>query len=171
MIKNIKTVVQEYKKLPAEEKTKFWKLLFLPYLSTADNVKAWITISIHVIFVVVGVNILWHLPATSLVQNFVIGYASMSMILFTVSNSLLTLDKGLRERDAIRKKEETEKLQNILKAVNEQLIANLKKTSGREHINEDPISIMAASLDAQDKKVHRPETPDNPLKDVLDDDN
>lgn len=154
-----------------DERREFFRMALLPWPNRVDNIKMWVrclAVTIANIIVVVAL-----IRATSNTYPVWVGMAIMFSVGATYMTATLQtwargLALGVRARHAEVNRKMMEEMQKVVDAMGEEILTRLKQATGREHIDNNPVSMAAANLDLLDKS-RRPRRVDNPLQAALED--
>lgn len=141
-----------------------------PWPNVSDNISMWIWLITLVIgqsilaIVIVGATRDANISYWPIISFFV-WYLVLGSWIGSFTSAL---QRGIAARKADRIADMMVDLQDKIKELGDSLLDRLKKTSGRTHIDDNPISRAAAALDAADRAKNNNEVR-NPLRAALND--
>lgn len=153
------------------ERREFFRMALLPWPNRRDNIRmvAWGSVftAAHVTAAIAIVSAITKtydvVPAMFL--SFAIGVTFTNVILQMWTRELV---RGVRARHAEMSNKMMAEMQKVVDAMGAEILEKLKAATGREHIDNNPISMTAANLDLIDKS-RTPKRVDNPLQAALED--
>lgn len=153
------------------ERKDFFRIALCPWPNTSDNVNMWIGNGIQLgASIVLGSVIIRALQTSTVpgreIAAFWFVFISVELFIRLVTRRLA---KGVVARKMQVTKDMMAEIQKMVDGYGKELVSKLKEASGREHIDMNPISMAAASFDAQEKHAQKSDPKANPLKAALED--
>jgi hypothetical protein len=167
------SVLKEFLSFSSEEKKQVLTTAVLPYETKRENIGLWCRIAF---FVIIYSTIAYDIGTVISTNTTGAKHWFMTAVFYAFTGFSIfywfiwcALIDAMRERIAEEREKMTQALEQLVEAHKQMMIDNIRKASGRTELSGDPISVVAATIEA----TRAPKTDDdnpaiNPLRGALD---
>lgn len=169
----ILTEWKEFRKMPKDVQKTVFRAMILPYPTTKQNIRMWSGAIIRSILFVIGSTMIGYGAFVHQWDRSVNIGLVIWLVAFTLKEilwiSMATINLAINTQIENRKTELRASIQASMEATLKDIAGKLAVDAGRTSVGADPISVVAALIDVDNKRTkHRRANKNNPLKAALD---